>query len=149
MTREDGELSVESTGYEYDESGWPLLVIVEPPVLPSDAAFGVHLEKVRRYYERGQRFGLVVDVRSSAPLPADKRRLLTDFVDQNLQMYGPLLVGTALVTSSLPFRGFLKAFLWLRQNPEPPTNIFATFEEAKAWLRSKLKSGYAPAQSTP
>jgi hypothetical protein len=130
----------ERTGYGYDESAWPLLLIVEPRIAPSDAAFRAHLEKVRHYYERGERFGFLVDVRASAPLPADKRRQLAEFVDQNLKTYGPLLVGTALVTSSVLFRGFLKAFLWLRQAQDPPTNIFATFDEAKAWLRGKLRS---------
>lgn len=138
----------ESTGYGYDESAWPLLVIVEPKTLPSDAAFRAHLEKVRRYYERGQRFGFVVDVRESAPLPADKRRMLAEFVDHNLKTYGPLLVGTALVTSSILFRGFVKTFLWLRQNQDPPTNIFGTFDEAKAWLRSKMKAKPASTSTT-
>ena len=130
----------EDTGYGYDESEWPFLLIVEPPKVPSDAAFRAHLQKVKRYYARGQRFGFLIDVRTSAPLPADKRRLLAEFIDQNLQSYGPLLVGIALVTSSVIFRSILKTFLWLRQNQDPPTNIFATFDEAKAWLRSRLKS---------
>jgi hypothetical protein len=132
------------TGYGYDDSDWPLLVLVEPRTLPSDAEFLAHLAKVKRYYERGQRFGFVVDVRESAPLPADKRRLLAEFIDENLKTYGPLLVGTALVTSSLLFRAILKTFLWLRQNQDPPTDIFGTFDEAKAWLRSRLKASTAP-----
>lgn len=140
--------SEEDNVYAYDESGWPLLLIVEPQTVPTDAGFRAHLQHVKRYYERGQRFGIVVDVRTSAPLPADKRRLLAEFIDQNLETYGPLLVGSALVTSSVLFRALLKTFLWLRKSEEPPTNIFTTFDEARAWLRTKLKANQPSASAT-
>ncbi|MGC4095078.1 MAG: hypothetical protein QM756_45600 [Polyangiaceae bacterium] len=130
--------SAENADYGYDDSGWPVLVIVEPTTPASDAVFRAHLEKTKRYYERGERFGFIVDVRNSSPLPADKRRLLAEFIDQSLQTYGPLLVGTALVASSSIFHSMLKTFLWLRQFQEPPTKVFSTVDDGRAWLRGKL-----------
>ncbi|MET0793718.1 MAG: hypothetical protein ABW061_19520 [Polyangiaceae bacterium] len=52
-----GRFKLDELGYEYDEREWPFLLIVEPQKVPSDAVFRAHLQTVKRYYERGERFG--------------------------------------------------------------------------------------------
>ncbi len=66
------------TGNEptYDESMWPFVLVVLPEVELSNAAFEAHLDKLTSYYHRGVSFALVIDMRTSPPLPAHQRRLL-------------------------------------------------------------------------
>ena len=122
----------------FDESRWPFVVITPPRVF-SDADFGAMLARLRSYYERGQRFGLVVDVRVAAPLQSEQRRVVVKEIDENVRRFGSLLVGVGYVVTTAVQRGGFKAMMWLRQIPEPPAKIFSLPEDAMAWVRDRYQ----------
>jgi hypothetical protein len=127
------------TDIEYDESRWPFVVVTKGPAVQSEAEFEQHLSKLRSYFQRGQRFGLVMDVRRAPILSAAQRRVLAERIDADITEFGPLLCGIALVLSSALSRGMLKAILWLRQTREPRMTPFADVEPALVWLRAILR----------
>jgi hypothetical protein len=122
----------------YDESQWPVLIVTKSPGEQSDQEFIAHLDTLRSYFQRGARFGLVMDVRHSPILSADRRRMTAERMEEDIRKFGPLLVGVALVLSSPIARGMLTALRWLRPSPDPPMMPFATVAPAATWLRERL-----------
>jgi hypothetical protein len=129
-----------TTQATFDESRWPFVVITPPSVF-SDADFQAMLARIRSYYERGQHFGLVMDIRESAPLQSEQRRVFVEEFDNNVRRFGSLLVGVGAVMTSAVQRGGFKALMWLRQTPEPPASAFSLEEDAMAWVRDKYQAG--------
>ena len=135
-----GTSPADTTQTSFDESRWPFVVIT-PPMVFSDADFGAMLARIRSYYERGQRFGLVADVRVAAPLQSEQRRVVVKELEDNARRFGPLLVGVGAVMTSAVQRGGFKAMMWLRQSPEPPAMAFSLPEDAMAWVRDRYQDG--------
>lgn len=123
----------------YDESRWPFLLVTKGPKEQTEAEFLEHLATLSNYFARGQRFGMVMDVRQSPILSAERRRSASERMEADMRQYGPLLVGVALVLSSPLSRGMFKALLWLRPRQQPPMLAFPTVEPAMQWLREQLR----------
>lgn len=121
----------------YDESEWPLVVVTMPKTAMSRDEFEGHLARIASYYGRGP-FGLLVDTRDSFPLDANQRRLVADEIEQNEARYPKTLRGVAVVMTSAVQRGVLRAITWLTTNPKFEMEPFASLDEAKTWLRTKL-----------
>ncbi|HYO96903.1 MAG TPA: hypothetical protein VER33_20470 [Polyangiaceae bacterium] len=123
----------------YDESRWPFLLVTKGPEEQTEPEFTEHLATLSSYFRRGQRFGLVMDVRRSPILSAERRRTASERMEADMRQFGPLLVGVALVVSSPVSRGMFKALLWLRPRQQPPMLAFPTVEPAMQWLRDQLR----------
>ena len=129
----------------YDESNWPFAVITMPSEALSDQEFTAHLDRISAYFVRAEPFGLVLDARRSPPLSADRRRLVAERIDHDLERHGAVLFGTAVVLSSAVGRGVFKVIVWLTRSQQPMMS-FAELEPALAWLRG-LKGALSKKQA--
>src|SRR5512133_793862 len=132
---------------EMDESRWPVVVITMPRQLMQDEEFSAHLNKLSELWQRGQRFGLVVDVRAAPPLVADRRRQVAEYLDRDVERHPDLLQGVGIVLSGSIQRGIVSVLTWLTRKP---FNIqtFATVELASAWVLRGL-AGPAKVSKNP
>jgi hypothetical protein len=105
-----------------------------------EKTFDEHCKKSFGYFDRGQSFALVFDVRDSPPLPADQRRIIADHVDRRTAQHPHVRMVTAIVVSSAIQRGVVKAIVWLTRQPVP-TEVVATVGEAVAWCQKALAAG--------
>lgn len=123
-----------------DDSRWPVVLVTLPPG-PLDAlAFDDHCTKIFRYYERGQSFGWVFDVRAAEPLTAAQRRAIAEKLDEHTTKHPNLKCFVAVVLSSSVQRGITRAITWLTQQPVP-TLVCASVEEGVAWVAKSLATG--------
>lgn len=118
---------------ELDESRWPVVVVTMPSQPMQDAEFTDHLNSFAKFWQRGQRFGLVVDVRAAPPLVAHQRRLIAEYLDRDVEQHPNLLHGVAIVLSGSIQRGIVSVLTWLTRKP---FNIqaFASVDLAYAWI---------------
>jgi hypothetical protein len=141
-----------STEVRFDETAWPFVIVRWPPQTLSGSEFSAALARVSRYFDRGQHFGLVMDIRQAPMLSAERRRLIAEKIDEDRRLYAGRLVAIAIVTSSSFHRGIMNAINWLRQHPDPPMQGFADVAEALTWLRqrhrSRLDEAREPSQRT-
>ena len=119
----------------YDEGEWPIVVITLPSHALSDAEFSDNLEQMRRYGDRGGRFGFVIDTRGAPDPNAERRRSIAEFWDACMQRHGEFFIGAAIVMSSSTGRAVFKAILWLRSRPLLLVPV-ATPEEGLEKLRA-------------
>jgi SpoIIAA-like len=127
----------------FDDVAWPFVVVRWPSQPLSDAEFSAAMAQIAKYFERGERFGLVMDISVAPMLSAERRRDVAEQMDENQRRYLGRLVGIALVTSSSFHRGIMNAINWLRQQQEPPTQAFEDVSAALAWLRQKYRAAIA------
>jgi hypothetical protein len=131
----------------FDESRWPI-VVVTPPTRPLEgAAFEKYLADVQTYYERGQAFGLVFDIRRSPPMNASQRRRISEEIDRAARDYPNLRVVQGIVIASAVQRGIVSAITWLTKQPTP-TAVFAEVDAAVAWAQKELRAPPASNQRT-
>jgi hypothetical protein len=123
-----------------DEATWPLVVVHWPAQPLADSEFSASLAQIGSYFERGVRFGLVMDVREAPALSAERRRQIAERMDENGRRWPGRLVGVAIVTSSAMHRGIMHAINWLRQHQEPPSEGFRDLTGALAWLRERYRA---------
>jgi len=123
-----------------DDTRWPVVVITIPKEPFDQAGFDDHCKKIFRYYERGQSFGWVFDVRNSAVLTAGQRRTIAEQTDALSTRYPQIRCFAAVVVSSAVQRGIVRAITWLTRQPLP-TQIFSSVDEAVAWVRKSVASG--------
>ena len=118
---------------ELDESRWPVVVVTMPREPMQDEEFTDHLNSFAKFWQRGQRFGLVVDVRAAPPLVAHHRRLVAEYLDRDVEQHPDLLQGVAIVLSGSLQRGIVSVLSWLTRKP---FNIqtFASVDLAYAWI---------------
>jgi hypothetical protein len=90
---------------------------------------------MRKYFERDTRFGVVIDARNAAPLSPVRRRMVAEFLDEEIAQRGQRLLGTAAVLSSPFSRGIFRVIEWSSRYKHPMM-CFATPELALEWLRS-------------
>ena len=122
---------------ECDESRWPVVVLT-PSREPVDAkGFEEHCRKMFSYFDRGQSFGIVLDVRNSEPLTADRRRLVAEFSDRRIAQHPNVRMVMAIVVASSIQRGVVKAVNWLMRQPVP-TEVVGTVEEGIRWCQRAL-----------
>lgn len=118
---------------ELDESRWPLVVVTMPSQPMQDDEFTDHLNSFAKFWQRGQCFGVVIDVRAAPPLVAHQRRLIAESLDRDAEQHPNLLQGVAIVLSGSIQRGIVSVLSWLTRKP---FNIqtFANVELASAWV---------------
>jgi hypothetical protein len=124
-------------GSEFDESRWPIVVVKTPPQVMDAKVFDDHCKRSFGYFERGQSFALIFDVRESPPLPAAQRRIIADLVDRRTIQHPNVQMVTAIVVASSVQRGVVKAIMWLTRQPVP-TEVVATVGEGIAWCQKAL-----------
>ena len=120
----------------HDESQWPIVTATMPSHPIASDEFERHLSRVSSYYERGEPFGLIIDVRHSPSIPADQRRLTAERMDQDRKRFGYACPCAILVTSPMQ-SAVMQVLMWLTTNPGP-LSAFSTPSQATQWLRSCL-----------
>jgi hypothetical protein len=125
---------------QFNDAAWPFVVVHWPPQILADPEFTAALTRVASYFDRGERFGLVMDIREAPMLSADRRRLIAEHIDENRRLYPGRLVGIAIATSSSFHRGIMNAINWLRQHQDPPMQGFADVAAALVWLRHRYRA---------
>lgn len=122
---------------QLDLSGWPLVVArhIGKPTAEEH-------EELRRKWEqvlaRNKKYGSIIDL-SQAELGAmGEQKKLVEWTKQNEQSLAELCVGSATVVQNAALRSFLKTVSFLKK-PIYPQEIVGTYEEAEAFVRSKLK----------
>lgn len=137
-----------SEGSEFDESRWPIVIVTTPRQIMNTETFDEHCRKTFAYYDRGQDFALVFDVRNSPPLPAAQRRIVAEHLDRRHAQHPNVRLVTAIVVSSAVQRGVVKAILWLTRQPVP-TEVVATIGEAVTWCQKALAAGPPAKRAAP
>ena len=128
---------------QYDETNWPFVVVTIPPEVISDREFAEHLDRMSAYFERGERFGLVIDARDAQPLSADRRRQVAERLDHDIEQHGDRLIGTGVALSSAIGRGVFKVIQWMSKASHPMMS-FDTVDAALEWLKTlRLRAAQA------
>jgi hypothetical protein len=122
-----------------DDSQWPIVVVTLPRTPLDDEGFEDHCKQTFRYFERGQSFAWVIDVRNAAQLSASQRRIIAEKTDECRARHPKVACASAVIVSSAIQRGVTKAILWLLKQPIP-TEVFSTPEQGVRWARSYLAS---------
>ena len=122
---------------QYDESRRPIVIVKTPPHVVDAATFHEECKRAFGYYERGEAFALIYDVRESPTLPAEQRRTVAEFTDRYGAQYPNVRMVTAIVVASAVQRGVVKAINWLTRQPVP-VGVVGTVDEAIAWCQHAL-----------
>ncbi len=125
------------SGYEVDESAFPLLVVrfVGPM---TDADFQGYLDHMENLRSRA-RNAAVFDATEAGHLPARQRRMQAEWLKTHRSMLQRYSVGSAFVMPSPIVRGALTAILWITDMPGPHT-VVESRELAEAWAREQLRA---------
>lgn len=128
-----------------DESRSPVVVVTMLRQPMRDEAFNAHLKGISALWRRGERFGLVVDVRDAPPLPAHQRRMVAENLDRQAEQHPYLLVGVAVVLSSGIQRGVVSVLTWLARRPFE-LQPFATVELGARWILRNVAKPIQPSK---
>ena len=123
----------------FDESRWPVVVVTLPVEPLEGEALTKYLAEAKRYYTRGQSFGFVFDIRNAPPMTASQRRIIAEEIDRAAHEFPTIRAVQGVVIASAVQRGIVKAINWLARQPAP-TEVFATVEEAVAWVQKELRA---------
>jgi hypothetical protein len=123
-----------ATEPKFDERQWRAVVVTPPTQALVDAAFEKYLADVARYYERGQPFGPVFDIRHAAPLNATQRRRIDEEIDHQARDCPTIRVVQSIVIASAVQRGIVSVITWLSKQAVP-TVVHATVDDAVAWAK--------------
>jgi len=124
---------------KFDENLWPIVVVQMPEGTLIDAELEAVAARISSYYKRKVSFGLVLDVRLQADLPASQRRRIAEYMDRDREQYPTVTCATAIVLSSGLQRGVFNVMSWLVKRPAP-SRACSTVNEAVSWLREWLRS---------
>lgn len=120
----------------YDDRQWPLVRIRLAQDL-SEQEFEAALDYIDALFLRGQRFAVLLDVRTAAPLTAPQRKAVAERSNASYARHPTRLAGMAIVMSSALQRGVFTAIQWLCKESHP-TRAFADIAPAEDWLRARL-----------
>ena len=126
----------------FDESRWPVVIVTPPPTPLDEAGLEAHCKQAFGYFERGQSFAWVFDVRKAAQLTASQRRIIAEATDASRMRHPDLSCAAAVILSSAVQRGVVKAINWMTRQPVP-TEVFATVEQGVAWASAYLATASA------
>jgi hypothetical protein len=132
----------------YDEGHWPVLLVTMPVNELNDRELVHHIDRLSSYLERGVPCAHVIDVRRTASLGADSRRLIAERLDQDEERYPGLLRGVAIVLSTPLHRGIFKAMSWLSRTPRP-LEAFSEVQAAMLWARRLVAAVPAHSMTMP
>jgi hypothetical protein len=132
----------------YDDSKWPLFHVTLPLGDMSDESFARLLSRLDGLFLRGERFGILLDVRRSPPLGAKRRQLVAEHAKSSFGRFPGRCAGVAVVLSSSIQRGVFTAIQWILRDTHP-ARAFATVREAESWLVSELRPASAREWQAP
>jgi len=121
---------------QYDESGWPIIVVTLPARSLNDGEFLDSLNVLSDYSRRG-RIGFVLDVRNCPLLSADRRRSIAERMDQDAKIHGYKCPVAIVLNSSIQV-GVVQVLSWLAQT-KPLISMFGNVDEARVWIRKMLE----------
>ena len=130
-------MSSESDGIRLDFTNWPVVLVMPPMRVVSDAELETCMSEFSRVIDgRKQPYAVVVDLRESSGLtPTQRQRISNSMGDTDARVLaGYPNCGGALVFSSAFLRGMLTAILWIRK-PKHETRVFANPQDAILWAR--------------
>ena len=118
-----------------DTQRWPL-VVVRYPAEMTEAEWNAQADDLDAVLERGARFVLLSDASRVVNAPSAKqRRFAAERIRARRDEWARYCAGAAFVSPSPLVRGVMTAINWA--SPPPFTQrVFATVEEAEAWLRT-------------
>jgi hypothetical protein len=128
----------------YDEGNWPIVLVTMPAGELPEPDLIRHVDRLSSFTKRGVPYVQIIDVRASASLSAQARRLVAERMDQDEEGYPGVLAGVGIVLATSLHRGIFKAISWLSRNPRP-FEAFPDVDEAVAWARGLVAA--APARS--
>jgi hypothetical protein len=121
----------------FDETRWPIAVVTVPHAALVPDEYSPYFDRLRAFYERGQRFAIVIDIRGAAEQTAEERRTIAERHDRYAEQYGGLLACVALILSSRVQRASMAVMSWLMRRPAPARG-FADVEAGVAWAQKVL-----------
>ncbi len=119
-----------------DSSQWPVLRI-ELPANVSPEEYSAHLEAMTPYFQRGEAFGILVDVRKATSISATQRQQLARQLENWHAEHPKALVAIAVVHASVIHRGIATAVNWLLR-PAHAMRMFSQSDEATRWIRAQV-----------
>ena len=122
----------------YDDSKWPLFHVTLPPGDMADDEFASLLSRLDGLFLRGERFGILLDVRRSPGLDAKRRQLVGEHAKASFERFPGLCVGVAVVLSSSIQRGVFTALHWFLRGTHN-SRAFATTLDGQSWLLAELR----------
>lgn len=126
-----------------DAGRWPLVVVRYPPAF-SDEEWSAHGDELDGLFARRAQFLLLSDAsRIVSPPSAKQRRYAAQRVGARRDDWRRLCRGVAFVTPSPMVRGIMIAINWAAPPPFDQ-RVFATLEEAEAWLETLGGAGAIP-----
>jgi len=126
---------------DFDESGWPIILVRIPRVLDS-AAVDTLLAGFDRVLTRQAKFAAVTDSTLITQMPAAlERSRLGEYMKARTMAEATFNMGNAIVLANAVPRAVLTAVNWVRR-PLTPQFFTGTRVEAVEWCRDRLvKSG--------
>jgi hypothetical protein len=126
-----------SLSTDYDETHWPLAIVVSEAPL-DNARLQLGLRTVGKWMKQRQPFALLLISASIPIFQSDRkaRQTLDDWVDANLRAQHHSLLGVAVVATDMS-----DVFLSMRHprfSPHIPLEVFRNGMDAVAWLRASV-----------
>lgn len=117
-----------------DVTTWPVVVTTPPEGAVTDQELAAFLAKYRTLLQQraGAKFVSVLDLRRHSGITARQRKMLADWMNDEMDKSPCRCLGSALVFSSSLLRGMMTAILWLRTSSYE-RRVFATLNDAVAW----------------
>ena len=126
--------------FEADDSGWPIVVTRLGEV--SERTMVQMLGLMDQWIARGERFGLIIDLRGTGGLTPEARAMVVRHIKENGPLLAKLYVQAA-VSDTLRQRTLYFA-MQLLAPPPFPSKVFKEIEPARAWLSETLGIAATP-----
>ena len=121
----------------FDDSRWPLLQVRLPGTL-STAAYEACLATLSRYFERGERFVIISDLRRVGMVPLDQRWRQVEWFEEYDQQVRDYVIGVAHIITSPLVRLSVSAIMYFKRVPLPLV-IVADWNSAETWALERLE----------
>jgi hypothetical protein len=105
----------------------------------SDEGFAGLLCTLDGLFRRGERFGILLDVRRSPGLSARRRQLVGEHAKASFARFPGRCAGVAVVMSSSIHRGVFTALHWFLRGTLP-SRAFATVLDGESWILAELRT---------
>ena len=119
----------------YNETRWPIVLITAPKDVTAED-FDDHLRNIERYYDRGEPFALVLDMRGSTEIGPDRRKRIADLIQRKEAVFPATSAGSG-VRRGLRVSADHREGMWFFP-PDWPMRPFNTSESALYWADRQL-----------
>src|SRR5690606_33816616 len=120
-----------------DRTSWPIVRVQLPPAATDDEV-RAYLDDLAVPRARKRPYALIIVAERATGFTPKQRRMQADYIDPGNDPARRYLKAFAFVARSTLQRGMLTAVFWLRP-PEWPHQVFGTWDEAQAWVKSILE----------